>query len=583
MIDASCDSCGKSYRLSEERAGRMLRCKRCGEGFRVPEPDEAEYDEYEYEGEWDEGYEEPARPEQKQRGRKVSSSARSDRRSRLTKVKNKAGRKNSKSRDEPQGNPNLPFIIGGVSVGALVLVGLLIFLMSGNDGGDTDVAAAGGATGKDATDVSGQGPPSGEDYTFGPQPAPPQEAPWEADPGGHDITKLREICRGFERFRLKNKHYPPPEPKGSDVALLSWRVHLLPFIDQAELYNEFKLDEPHDSPHNAKLLSRMPDVYKSSNANDEGKTCFRLLGSENATFSKARGPGVRDLTYGRSNFMAVVMVPSDGAADWTDPALFPFDENNAQAALEVIDDCHLVSTLGGSVVKVPAPFKPENLAWYVRPSGRKVPESQFRHAKLRVGMIDVPEQVWSFKAFETWLNGYELTGVNSKEELAQKIIASFVEDDVRKALLLCYSRASFMKSLELEFFLGDMLSNSGLSAELKKAFDLNSEQATQHVHYALNRQVRSVEHGWMQGREIFRLGTFDMAKAQLVEIEDRMVLDVGNARRGSFHLILRYGQEEEGSRGDGAEQFRIECSCHELEGKLHLIDISVPVAFSTAK
>jgi hypothetical protein len=43
--------------------------------------------------------------------------------------------------------------------------------------------------------------------------------------------------------------------------LLSWRVALLPFIEGGALYKEFKLDEPWDSPHNKKLLPRMPKVY----------------------------------------------------------------------------------------------------------------------------------------------------------------------------------------------------------------------------------------------------------------------------------------------------------------------------------
>ena len=34
---------------------------------------------------------------------------------------------------------------------------------------------------------------------------------------------------------------------------LSWRVALLPYLEQIPLYNKFKLDEPWDSPHNKAL------------------------------------------------------------------------------------------------------------------------------------------------------------------------------------------------------------------------------------------------------------------------------------------------------------------------------------------
>ena len=46
--------------------------------------------------------------------------------------------------------------------------------------------------------------------------------------------------------------------------LLSWRVHLLPYLEQEKLYKEFHLDEPWDSDHNKKLIARMPAVFRSS-------------------------------------------------------------------------------------------------------------------------------------------------------------------------------------------------------------------------------------------------------------------------------------------------------------------------------
>jgi hypothetical protein len=38
---------------------------------------------------------------------------------------------------------------------------------------------------------------------------------------------------------------------------LSWRVKLLPYLEQDHLYRQFKLNEPWDSPHNQALLKEM--------------------------------------------------------------------------------------------------------------------------------------------------------------------------------------------------------------------------------------------------------------------------------------------------------------------------------------
>ena len=48
--------------------------------------------------------------------------------------------------------------------------------------------------------------------------------------------------------------------------LLCWRVHILPYLGEEKLYKEFHLDEPWDSPHNKKLLSQMPKIYRAPGA-----------------------------------------------------------------------------------------------------------------------------------------------------------------------------------------------------------------------------------------------------------------------------------------------------------------------------
>jgi hypothetical protein len=52
----------------------------------------------------------------------------------------------------------------------------------------------------------------------------------------------------------------------------SWRVLILPYIDEGKLYAEYDFDEPWDGPDNARLLHRMPQAFHSqteppSNAN----------------------------------------------------------------------------------------------------------------------------------------------------------------------------------------------------------------------------------------------------------------------------------------------------------------------------
>jgi hypothetical protein len=49
----------------------------------------------------------------------------------------------------------------------------------------------------------------------------------------------------------------------SGQPLLSWRVAILPYLEEQSLYSQFKLDEPWDSPHNRPLLQKMPRIFRA--------------------------------------------------------------------------------------------------------------------------------------------------------------------------------------------------------------------------------------------------------------------------------------------------------------------------------
>jgi hypothetical protein len=79
---------------------------------------------------------------------------------------------------------------------------------------------------------------------------------------------LRSLERGMNDYSseqfLKSGHAvlpPVANFEEQNKPLLSWRVHLLPYLGEKKLYKEFHLNEPWDSDHNKKLIARMPKVY----------------------------------------------------------------------------------------------------------------------------------------------------------------------------------------------------------------------------------------------------------------------------------------------------------------------------------
>src|SRR5437764_11415290 len=93
--------------------------------------------------------------------------------------------------------------------------------------------------------------------------------------------------------------------------LLSWRVHLLPYLEQDALYKEFHLDEPWDSEHNKKLIPRMPDIYLSRLSalkRADGKTTIVVPAGPKLVFNGTQKMTLRDITDGTTNTILIMDV-----------------------------------------------------------------------------------------------------------------------------------------------------------------------------------------------------------------------------------------------------------------------------------
>jgi hypothetical protein len=108
--------------------------------------------------------------------------------------------------------------------------------------------------------------------------------------------------------------------------LLSWRVAILPFIDEDNLYRQFHLDEPWDSPHNLALLSRMPRLYAAADGAAESFTTpyQGFVGPGTAL----EGPGLKcpqDFPDGLDD--TILIVEARDTVPWTKPADLVYDPN----------------------------------------------------------------------------------------------------------------------------------------------------------------------------------------------------------------------------------------------------------------
>jgi hypothetical protein len=117
--------------------------------------------------------------------------------------------------------------------------------------------------------------------------------------------------------------------------LLSWRVALLPFLEEDVLYKEFRKDEPWDSAHNKKLLAKMPKLYAPPLSGKPAKphtTYYQVFTGPDTPFDPRAasggpnltlGPRVIDFKDGTSNTLLVV--EAGEAVPWSKPVEVVYD------------------------------------------------------------------------------------------------------------------------------------------------------------------------------------------------------------------------------------------------------------------
>ncbi len=179
------------------------------------------------------------------------------------------------------------------------------------------------------------------------------------------MDRFKQIGLAIHNFVSANKVLPPAKDArtADGKCILSWRVHILPYFGQANLYNQFRLKEPWNSEHNLKLLDQMPDMYKGTaigfagmNGLKSGYTTFLAPEGDDTVFGSVKPVKFSDIKDGTSNTVWLVEVKPEFAKPWTAPEDYIFDVANPALGLAEIpgEKSTFLAALGdGSVARIP--------------------------------------------------------------------------------------------------------------------------------------------------------------------------------------------------------------------------------------
>jgi serine/threonine protein kinase len=225
--------------------------------------------------------------------------------------------------------------------------------------------------------------------------APPEPDPDDAMIIGRRVSQnnLKQLALAMHSYHDVHQRFPPAafydDPR-QDIKkeqapgfkpLLSWRVALLPFLEEGELYNQFHLNEPWDSPHNKLLLARMPRVYCPTSTGPQSPyaTYYQVFTGPDAPFPEIAPPGglssprLADFLDGTSN--TFLIVEAGDAVAWTKPHDLPYAANRPLPRLAgMYPDGFHVAFADGSVRFIRRDIAEFTLRALITPRGGEVVE-----------------------------------------------------------------------------------------------------------------------------------------------------------------------------------------------------------------
>jgi hypothetical protein len=146
---------------------------------------------------------------------------------------------------------------------------------------------------------------------------------------------LKQIALALHNYHDTYGSFPPAYiADTSGRPMHSWRVLLLPFLEQQALYDQYRFDEPWDGPNNRQLAAYMPRVFccpSDPGANpDLPLTSYLAVVGPETAWPDEKACEFRDIKDGTSNTLLVVESHGSGI-HWMEPR----DLHTGQMAREI--------------------------------------------------------------------------------------------------------------------------------------------------------------------------------------------------------------------------------------------------------
>ncbi|QDU95334.1 DUF1559 family PulG-like putative transporter [Lignipirellula cremea] len=152
---------------------------------------------------------------------------------------------------------------------------------------------------------------------------------------------LKQIGLALQSYHDQNGAFPPAyitDENGRPMH--SWRVLILPYLEEQQLYNAYHFDEPWDGPNNRQLLTECPNAFRCpSDFGDKNAASYHVVVGPGAGWKANEGTRLEEITDGTPQTIAVIEGRRPGI-HWLDPTPMRLDEFLAAAERTAGEDGH---------------------------------------------------------------------------------------------------------------------------------------------------------------------------------------------------------------------------------------------------
>jgi hypothetical protein len=98
----------------------------------------------------------------------------------------------------------------------------------------------------------------------------------KAQPPPDPLPTAKNVALGAIHFQMVKERPAANITTEAGAPLLSWRVAILPYIDQKELSQNIRRNEAWNSEHNKEFHGRMPGLYRTRGASERFRGWSRM-------------------------------------------------------------------------------------------------------------------------------------------------------------------------------------------------------------------------------------------------------------------------------------------------------------------